>query len=70
MKPSISVISICFNNLPELVLTCNSVDKQTRLPDEHLIVDGSTNKEIPEWHVINYSLFIFKMMVAPILCFI
>ena len=49
MKPALSVISICFNKLPELILTCQSVDEQTLPPDEHLVVDGSTNKEILQW---------------------
>ncbi|HEX5654228.1 MAG TPA: glycosyltransferase [Chitinophagaceae bacterium] len=49
MKPTISVITICFNNLPELIATCLSVDQQSRLPDEHIIVDGSTEKEIINW---------------------
>ncbi len=46
---SVSVITICFNNLSELKKTCFSVDGQTRLPDEHWIIDGSTNNEIADW---------------------
>ena len=53
MKPSLSVITICFNNLPELIETCRSVDEQTLLPDEHLIIDGSTNEEIVNWLLQN-----------------
>jgi glycosyltransferase involved in cell wall biosynthesis len=53
MKQTISVITICFNNLPELVKTCYSVDKQSVLPDEHLIIDGSTNEEIVNWLLQN-----------------
>lgn len=46
---SIAVITICYNNLAELQLTCSSVDEQKLLPDEHWIIDGSTNKEIYDW---------------------
>ncbi len=46
MGTTLSVITICFNNPEELITTCNSVDQQTLLPEEHLIIDGSTNKEI------------------------
>lgn len=46
MTPSISIITICFNNLHELQDTCQSVDTQTYPPDEHWIIDGSTNDEI------------------------
>jgi GT2 family glycosyltransferase len=53
MNPGLSVISICFNNLPELIETCRSVDEQTVLPDEHLIIDGSTNEEIVNWLLQN-----------------
>lgn len=49
MKPTLSVITICFNNLPELIETCRSVEDQTALPDEHLIIDGSNNVEILNW---------------------
>ncbi len=46
---SISVITICFNNLAELQKTCASVDRQTRVPDEHWVINGSTTNEIAEW---------------------
>jgi glycosyltransferase involved in cell wall biosynthesis len=49
MKTSLSVVTICFNNLADLVSTCASVDSQTVLPDEHLIIDGSTSEEILRW---------------------
>lgn len=45
----ISIITICFNNLDDLCLTCASVDKQIHLPYEHVIIDGSTNSEIKNW---------------------
>lgn len=46
---SISVITICFNNLADLQKTCISVDRQTRLPDEHWVINGSTTREIADW---------------------
>lgn len=47
--PSISVITICFNNLADLQKTCVSVDRQTRLPEEHWVINGSTTGEIADW---------------------
>jgi GT2 family glycosyltransferase len=44
-----SVITICFNNLSDLKATCDSVDKQTSVPYEHYIINGSTNTEIENW---------------------
>lgn len=49
MNQSLSVISICFNNLQDLIATCASVDAQTVLPAEHLIIDGSTKDDIIKW---------------------
>jgi len=49
MKDSISVVTICFNNLADLIKTCQSVNEQSTHPDEHLIIDGSTNEEILNW---------------------
>ena len=43
--PSISVITICYNNLRELIETCNSVDIQNLKPFEHIVIDGSTTKD-------------------------
>ncbi|MEI6263517.1 MAG: glycosyltransferase [Sphingobacteriia bacterium] len=45
----VSVISICFNNLTDLQQTCFSVDMQTTLPNEHIIINGSTNSDIANW---------------------
>ena len=47
--PSITVITICFNNLSDLQKTCASVDTQNVHPLEHWIIDGSTSTEIKEW---------------------
>ncbi|MEA3427171.1 MAG: glycosyltransferase, partial [Bacteroidota bacterium] len=46
---TLSVITICFNNLAELQKTCASVDGQTHVPDEHWVINGSTTTEIAEW---------------------
>ena len=46
---SISVITICFNNLPHLIQTCDSVDDQKLKPFQHIIIDGSTTSEIKDY---------------------
>ena len=45
----ISVITICFNNLSELIETMRSVDYQTIKPFQHFIVDGSTHSDIRDY---------------------
>ena len=47
--PTISIVTICFNNLEELKETVSSVDMQEQHPHEHIIIDGSTNGEIRDW---------------------
>lgn len=48
---TISVITICYNNLNDLINTCHSVDVQIKLPFEHIIIDGSNNNnDIEKWH--------------------
>ena len=47
--PSLSIITICFNNLKDVIATCKSVDEQLMMPFEHIIVDGSTTGEIREY---------------------
>ena len=49
----LSIITICFNNLEEVLDTCKSVDKQTILPFEHLIINGSTNSQIEDYFLKN-----------------
>lgn len=49
MAVRISIITICFNNPAELQTTLASVDKQTVLPYEHWIIDGSSNNAIKEY---------------------
>lgn len=50
---TITVISICFNNLHDLQRTCASVDKQTVKPEEHWIINGSTTSDIADWLAAN-----------------
>ena len=45
----ISIITICYNNLDDVLGTCKSLDEQKRKPFEHLIINGSTNKEIENY---------------------
>ena len=46
---TISVITICYNNLAELERTIDSVDLQLIKPFQHIIVDGSTNGSIKNY---------------------
>lgn len=50
MRPTISVITICFNNPEDLINTCRSVDMQASKPFEHIVVNGSTTNDIAQWH--------------------
>lgn len=45
----IAVITICFNNLADLQKTCASVETQSRPPEEHWIINGSTTSAIADW---------------------
>jgi GT2 family glycosyltransferase len=45
----ISIITICFNNLEDLINTCASVDMQVLRPFEHIIIDGSTKPGIKDY---------------------
>ncbi|RYD68966.1 MAG: glycosyltransferase, partial [Sphingobacteriales bacterium] len=44
----ISIITICFNNLTDVIDTCLSVDIQSQKPFEHLLIDGSSDSVINE----------------------
>lgn len=44
--PTISIITICYNNLQDLLDTCSSVDGQALAPYEHIIIDGSALPDI------------------------
>jgi glycosyltransferase involved in cell wall biosynthesis len=43
------IVTICYNNLEDLIATCASIDRQIRLPDEHWIINGSTTPDIAAW---------------------
>ena len=45
----ISIITICFNNLTELIKTVHTVNIQTKEPFQHIIIDGSSNNDIKNW---------------------
>lgn len=45
----LSIITICFNNLQEVLDTCKSVDEQVTPPFEHLIINGSTSPDIEKY---------------------
>jgi len=45
----ITVITICFNNLDDVISTCQSVDLQDKKPFEHLVIDGSTSPVIKNY---------------------
>jgi len=47
--PTISIITICFNNPDDVIKTCASVDRQTIKPFEHLIIDGSSKPDIKNY---------------------
>jgi hypothetical protein len=51
----LSIITICFNNLQELIKTCDSVDCQIEQPFEHIIINGSTNNQIKDWFDIQIN---------------
>ncbi len=46
---TVSVITICFNNLAQLEQTCASVDGQTVTPTAHWIINGSSEPAIAQW---------------------
>jgi glycosyltransferase involved in cell wall biosynthesis len=47
--PRISIVTICRDNAEELMRTCESVERQSLPPHEHIVVDGSTDVGIREW---------------------
>lgn len=49
MLNKISIVTICFNNLSELIKTIQSVNIQSLKPFQHIIIDGSSNSEIKNW---------------------
>ena len=65
MRREISIITICFNNLDELIKTCKSVDFQNEPPYEHLIIDGSKNVEIKKYLESNLQPNYRKWICEP-----
>lgn len=61
----ISVVTICFNNLDDLIRTCSSVDVQQHLPFEHWIIDGSKTNDIAEWLAGNEQPSYRKWICEP-----
>jgi len=47
--PTISIVTICFNNLEDVKRTCESVDAQEHKPFEHWIINGSTTTDVADW---------------------
>jgi len=45
----IAIVTICCDNLAEVIATCESVDRQTSLPDEHWVINGSKGSDIEAW---------------------
>lgn len=62
---SISVITICYNNLQELINTCKSVDIQNKKPFEHIIIDGSTTPDIRNYLEQNNQPVYRKWITEP-----
>lgn len=46
---TITVITICYNNLQDVIATCQSVDMQQQKPFEHLVIDGSSSADIKNY---------------------
>jgi len=49
MQETITIITICFNNVEDLLVTLASVDHQAVEPYEHWIINGSTDHQIKEY---------------------
>lgn len=46
---TISIITVCYNNIQELVSTIKSVDKQKYKNFEHILINGSSNPNIENY---------------------
>lgn len=46
----ITIVTICFNDLEGLIKSCASVDMQITKPYQHIIINGSTTKDVEEWY--------------------
>ncbi|MGG9964530.1 glycosyltransferase [Ferruginibacter sp. SUN106] len=62
---TITVITICFNNLQDVIATCQSVDMQELPPFEHYIIDGSSSAEIKNYLENNVQPVYRKWICEP-----
>ena len=62
---TITVITICYNNLQDLMATCQSVDIQQQKPFEHLVIDGSSKNDIKEFLETNEQPQYRKWICEP-----
>ena len=46
----ITIVTICFNDVEGLIKSCASVDMQITKPYQHIIINGSTTKDVVEWY--------------------
>ena len=46
----ITIVTICFNDVEGLIKSCASVDMQITKPYQHIIINGSTSKDVEEWY--------------------
>jgi glycosyltransferase involved in cell wall biosynthesis len=46
----ITIVTICFNDVEGLIKSCASVDMQITKPYQHIIINGSTTKDVEEWY--------------------
>jgi glycosyltransferase involved in cell wall biosynthesis len=63
--PTITIITICFNNIEELKATCQSIDIQVEKVHEHWIIDGSKNDEIKNYLQVNEQPNYRKWICEP-----
>jgi len=47
----ITIVTICFNDVEGLIKSCASIDMQITKPYQHIIINGSTNKDVEEWYI-------------------
>jgi len=52
LMPTISVVTICYNNFEDVKMTCESIDDQSVQPYEHWIINGSNSSDIAEWLIL------------------
>jgi glycosyltransferase involved in cell wall biosynthesis len=60
---TISIVTICFNNPEDLLVTLLSVDKQVVKPYEHWIIDGSTDGRIKN-HLETHAQPLYRKWIS------